>query len=139
MPTLLAGVSVYEELSVNPNIPPAIIEKIKQVAPVVEASFKKALKGNVNIAFGTDSGVSRHGTNAREFELMVLYGMDQNSAIKTATINAATLLGKENVIGKITPGMQADMVATDTSPLEDISVLKDITFVMKLGRVYKNK
>ena len=65
--------------------------------------------------------------------------MDQNSAIKTATINAATLLGKENVIGKITPGMQADMVATDTSPLQDISVLKDITFVMKLGRVYKNK
>jgi len=49
------------------------------------------------------------------------------------------LLGKENVIGKITPGMQADMVATDTSPLQDISVLKDITFVMKLGRVYKNK
>ena len=97
------------------------------------------LFGNVNIAFGTDSGVSRHGTNAREFELMVLYGMDQNSAIKTATINAATLLGKENVIGKITPGMQADMVATDTSPLQDISVLKDITFVMKLGRVYKNK
>ena len=139
VPTLLAGVSVYEELSVNPNIPPAIIEKIKQVAPVVEASFKKALKGNVNIAFGTDSGVSRHGTNAREFELMVLYGMDQNSAIKTATINAATLLGKENVIGKITPGMQADMVATDTSPLEDISVLKDITFVMKLGRIYKKK
>jgi imidazolonepropionase-like amidohydrolase len=139
VPTLLAGVSVYEELSVNPNIPPAIIEKIKQVAPVVEASFKKALKGNINIAFGTDSGVSRHGANAREFELMVLYGMDQNSAIKTATINAATLLGKENVIGKITPGMQADMVATDTSPLQDISVLKDITFVMKLGRVYKNK
>jgi len=114
-------------------------EKIKQVAPVVEASFKKALKGNINIAFGTDSGVSRHGANAREFELMVLYGMDQNSAIKTATINAATLLGKENVIGKITPGMQADMVATDTSPLQDISVLKDITFVMKLGSVYKNK
>ena len=65
--------------------------------------------------------------------------MDQNSAIKTATINAAALLGKENIIGKIAPGMQADMVATDTSPLKDISVLKDITFVMKLGHIYKNK
>ncbi|MGK0386590.1 MAG: imidazolonepropionase-like amidohydrolase, partial [Patiriisocius sp.] len=137
VPTLLAGVSVYEELSVNPNIPPAIIDKIKKVAPVVEASFKKALKANVNIAFGTDSGVSKHGTNAREFELMVQYGMDENEAIKTATINAATLLGKEKVVGTLTPGMQADIVATDKNPLEDISVLKNIAFVMKLGTVYK--
>ena len=138
VPTLLAGVSVYEELSVNPNIPPAIVEKIKQVAPVVEASFKKALKGNINIAFGTDSGVSKHGTNAREFELMVQYGMNENQAIKTATINAATLLGKEKIIGTLTPGMQADIVATNENPLEDISVLKNIAFVMKRGDVYKD-
>tara|TARA_B100000795_G_scaffold71256_1_gene50123 strand:- start:14045 stop:15352 length:1308 start_codon:yes stop_codon:yes gene_type:complete len=138
VPTLLAGVSVYEELSVNPNIPPAIIDKIKQVAPVVEASFKKALKANINIAFGTDSGVSIHGTNAREFELMVQYGMNENQAIKTATINAATLLGKEKILGTLTPGMQADIVATNKNPLEDISVLKNISFVMKLGSIYKN-
>jgi imidazolonepropionase-like amidohydrolase len=139
VPTLLAGVSVYEELSVNPNIPPAIIDKIKQVAPVVEASFKKALKATINIAFGTDSGVSIHGTNAREFELMVKYGMDENQAIKTATINAATLLGKEKTLGTLKSGMQADIVATNENPLEDISVLKKIAFVMKLGTVYKNQ
>jgi imidazolonepropionase-like amidohydrolase len=139
VPTLLAGVSVYEELSVNPNIPPAIIDKIKQVAPVVEASFKKALKANINIAFGTDSGVSIHGTNAREFELMVKYGMDENQAIKTATINAATLLGKEKTLGTLKTGMQADIVATKEDPLQDISVLKKIAFVMKLGTVYKNQ
>ncbi|GEQ87135.1 Xaa-Pro dipeptidase [Patiriisocius marinistellae] len=137
VPTLLAGVSVYEELSVNPNIPPAIIEKIKQVAPVVEASFKKALAGKINIAFGTDSGVSKHGTNAREFELMVTYGMDENQAIKTATINAAELLGMTSSLGTLEKGKFADIVAVDGNPLENISELKNITFVMKEGDVYK--
>ncbi|MGJ8667435.1 MAG: amidohydrolase family protein [Patiriisocius sp.] len=138
VPTLLAGVSVYEELSVNPNIPPAIVEKIKQVAPVVEASFKKAMKGNINIAFGTDSGVSKHGTNAREFELMVKYGMDENEAIKTATINAAELLGMSSSLGTLEKGKIADIVAVDGNPLENISELKNITFVMKEGYVYKS-
>ncbi|WP_271856195.1 metal-dependent hydrolase family protein [Patiriisocius marinus] len=139
VPTLLAGVSVYEELSVNPNIPPAIIDKIKQVAPVVEASFKKALKGKINIAFGTDSGVSKHGTNAREFQLMVKYGMDENEAIKTATINAATLLGMEKKLGTLENGKFADIVAVNGNPLEDINELMDIDFVMKGGIVYKGE
>jgi imidazolonepropionase-like amidohydrolase len=139
VPTLLAGVSVYEELSVNPNIPPAIVAKIKQVAPVVEASFRKALKANINIAFGTDSGVSVHGTNAREFQLMVQYGMDENEAIKTATINAAALLGMEDQLGTLEIGMQADIVAVDGNPLEDIDELMDIDFVMKGGVVYKGE
>ncbi len=139
VPTLLAGVSVTEEMNVNPNIPPAIMDKIKQVGPVVEASFKKALKGNINIAFGTDSGVSKHGTNAREFVLMVQYGMDENEAIKTATINAATLLGMENQLGTITKGKLADLVAVDGDPLKDISELMDIDFVMKDGVVFKGE
>ncbi|MFT7071862.1 amidohydrolase family protein [Patiriisocius sp. Uisw_017] len=137
VPTLLAGVSVTEEMNVNPNIPSAIMDKIKQVGPVVEASFKKALKGNVNIAFGTDSGVSKHGTNAREFVLMVKYGMDENEAIKTATINAATLLGMENQLGTITKGKLADLVAVEGDPLKDINELMDIDFVMKDGIVFK--
>lgn len=138
VPTLLAGVSVKEELDINDKIPPAIADKIRQVAPVVEASFKKALKANVNIAFGTDSGVSKHGLNAREFEIMVQYGMDENEAIKTATVNAATLLGKENLLGTIEKNKLADLVAVKGNPLQDISLLKNVQFVMKNGSVYKN-
>lgn len=137
VPTLLAGVSVTEELDVNPNIPPAIVTKIKEVGPVVEASFKRALKGGVNIAFGTDSGVSKHGTNAREFELLVKYGMNEADAIVSATKTAAELLGMENQIGTIEVGKWADIVAVSGNPLQDISLLKNVQFVMKEGKVYK--
>jgi imidazolonepropionase-like amidohydrolase len=137
VPTLLAGVSVKEELEVNDKIPPAIAAKIRQVAPVVEASFKRALKGGVKIAFGTDSGVSKHGLNAREFELMVQYGMNENDAIKSATITAAEVLGMSSQLGSIEKGKIADIVAVDGDPLKNISVLKDMKFVMKDGIVYK--
>ena len=137
VPTLLAGVSVREEVLVNDQIPPAIVDKINTVVPVVETSFKRALKGGVKIAFGTDSGVSKHGDNAREFELMVDYGMDEDHAIKTATLNAAELLGMQNQLGSIEKGKYADIVAVDNSPLENISELKKITFVMKNGVIYK--
>jgi imidazolonepropionase-like amidohydrolase len=138
VPTLLAGVSVTEELETNQNIPPAIAEKIRQVGPVVEASFKRALKGGVNIAFGTDSGVSKHGTNAREFELMVGYGMDEDAAIVSATLEAAELLGMKESLGSLETGKWADIVAVSENPLQDITLLKEIQFVMKEGTVYKN-
>lgn len=137
VPTLLAGVSVTEELKVNKNIPPAIADKIRQVGPVVEASFKRALKGSVKIAFGTDSGVSVHGTNAREFELMVKYGMDENEAIKSATITASELLGMSDKLGTITTGKIADIIAVDKNPLTNISSLLNVGFVMKEGKVFK--
>lgn len=137
VPTLLAGVSVAEELKVNKNIPPAIADKILQVAPVVEASFKRALKGRVKIAFGTDSGVSVHGTNAREFELMVKYGMNENDAIKSATITASELLGMSDKLGTITAGKIADIIAVDEDPLTNISTLLQVAFVMKDGQVFK--
>lgn len=137
VPTLLAGVSVSEELKVNKNIPPAIADKIRQVGPVVKASFKRALKGNVKIAFGTDSGVSVHGTNAREFELMVKYGMDENEAIKSATITASELLGMSDKLGTISSGKIADIIAVDENPLTNISTLLHVTFVMKDGKVFK--
>ncbi|MEQ8578903.1 MAG: amidohydrolase family protein [Balneola sp.] len=139
VPTLLAGISVRDELSVNDQIPPAIVDKINTVVPVVEASFKRALKGGVKIAFGTDSGVSKHGENAREFEIMVDYGMSESQAIKTATLNAAELLGLKDQIGSIEEGKSADIIAVDKNPLEDISELKNITFVMKSGIIYKMK
>ena len=138
VPTLLAGVWLSEEMEINKNIPPAILEKIKQVVPVVEESFKRALKGKVNIAFGTDSGVSKHGTNAREFVLMVKYGMDSEETIKSATINAAELLGMYDKIGSIENGKIADIIAVDGDPLKDISVLQNVQFVMKSGVIFKN-
>ncbi len=137
VPTLLAGISVRDELVVNDQIPPAIVDKINTVVPVVEASFKRALNGGVNIAFGTDSGVSKHGENAREFEIMVDYGMSESDAIKTATLNAAELLGMKDQLGSIEQGKSADIIAVDKSPLENISELKEVTFVMKGGIIYK--
>ena len=137
VPTLLAGVHMSEEMEVNDQIPPAIVAKIKQVVPAVEASFKRALKGNVNIAFGTDSGVSKHGTNAREFQLMVKYGMKPEEAIKAATVNAAQLLDMYDRIGSLKEGKLADIVAVDGDPLKDINSLMDVDFVMKNGTVYK--
>jgi imidazolonepropionase-like amidohydrolase len=137
VPTLMAGVSVSEEMSVNPNIPAAIVEKINMVLPAVEKSFKRALKAKVNIAFGTDSGVSKHGLNAREFELMVQYGMGNEAALQSATVNAAKLLGKLSTIGTIEKGKQADIIAIEGNPLKDIKTMHNIGFVMKSGEVFK--
>ena len=124
-------------MEINDQIPPPVVEKIKQVVPVAEESFKRALKGGVKIAFGTDSGVSKHGTNAREFVLMVKYGMNNEEAIKSATLSAADLLGMSDYIGSIESGKFADIVAFDENPLNDITVMLDVEFVMKQGVVYK--
>ena len=139
VPTLLAGVYLSEEMKTNKNIPPAVLDKIVQVTPVVEASFKRALKGNVNIAFGTDSGVSKHGDNAREFELMVQYGMNPQEALKSATLNAAELLGMSNELGSIEKGKKADIIAVSGNPIKDISQMRNVNFVMKEGTVYKKQ
>lgn len=105
----------------------------------MKESFQRALKGNVKIAFGTDSGVSRHGENAREFQLMVDYGMDPSEAIKAATVNAADLLGKSEELGTVEPGKSADIIAVRGDPIENIEVLMNVPFVMKAGVVYKNE
>jgi len=138
VPTLLAGVHMGEESEINDQIPPFIVDKINQVIPVVEESFRRAVKGNVKIAFGTDSGVSKHGTNAREFELMVKYGMSPEESIKSATVNAADLLGMYDKIGSIEKGKIADIIAVDDDPLTDISILLEVQFVMKSGIIIKN-
>ena len=137
VPTLLAGTSVREEMEVNSRIPPAIVEKVKAIGLQEEISFKMALKGNVKIAFGTDCGVGKHGSNAREFGLMVKYGMSESEAIKSATINAADLLDMSAELGSIEVGKQADIIAVAADPLRDISVLRNISFVMKGGKVFK--
>lgn len=137
VPTLLAGVSVIEGLSGNNTIPPAIVEKARNVAPIVEASFKRALNGNVKIAFGTDCGVAKHGDNAREFQLMVKYGMKNEAALKSATVNAADLLGMYDKIGSLEVGKYADIIAVEGNPLLDINAMFKVQFVMKEGDIIK--
>jgi imidazolonepropionase-like amidohydrolase len=137
VPTLLAGATVKEEVQNNPNMPKAIADKVEVVAPKMEASFKLALKNNVKIAFGTDSGVSKHGDNAKEFELLVTYGMTPKEAIKSATVEAAKLLGQSDNLGDLSVGKQADIISVNMNVLDNISELRQVNFVMKGGKVLK--
>ena len=98
--------------------------------------FQKALKMGVKIVFGTDVGAFEHGTNAREFELMVEYGMKPLEAVRAATTRAAELLRMEKQVGAVEPGKYADIIAVEGNPLEDIRALRRVAFVMKAGQVY---
>jgi imidazolonepropionase-like amidohydrolase len=90
------------------------------------------------MVFGTDAAVFPHGLNAKQFSYMIKWGMTPMQAIQSATINAADLLGWEERIGSIKPGKLADIIATSENPLEDITALENVKFVMKGGIVYKN-
>jgi imidazolonepropionase-like amidohydrolase len=136
VPTLLAGVTV-ESLATAGRLPPPIAAKALAIAPRMRASFRLALDAGVKIALGTDAGVMRHGSNAREFELMVKYGMTPMQAIVAGTLSGATLLGTEQNVGSIAPGKYADLVAVRGDPLQDITVLQHVDFVMKGGTIYK--
>src|SRR5439155_3374051 len=137
VPTLLAGFTV-ESLATSGRLPPPIAAKALALAPRVRNSFKMAVDAGVKIALGTDAGVMRHGTNAREFGLMVRYGgMTPLQAIVAGTSSGATLLGLERDIGSIAVGKRADIVAVTGDPLQNIQVLEHVDFVMKDGRVFK--
>jgi imidazolonepropionase-like amidohydrolase len=100
-------------------------------------NFGKAVKAGVKMAFGTDLGVCPYGTSGKQFAFMVKYGMTPMQTIQAATTGAADLLGHSNEIGSIKPGKFADLIAVSGDPLKDISVLENIEFVMKDGKVYK--
>src|SRR6266852_4864621 len=136
VPTLLAGYTA-ESLALAKKLPPAIAAKALAIAPRMRASFKLALDAGVKIALGTDAGVMRHGTNAREFELMVKYGMTPMRAIHAGTLSAATLLGKDAEVGSLERGKLADIVAVTGDPVQDIRTLQHVDFVMKGGAVVK--
>jgi imidazolonepropionase-like amidohydrolase len=136
VPTLLAGFTV-ESLATAGRLPPAIAAKALAIAPRMHTSFKMAVDGGVKIALGTDAGVMRHGTNGREFALMVRYGMTPMQAIVAGTSNGATLLGLERDIGTIAVGKRADIVGVQGNPLDNIQILQNVLFVMKDGRVFK--
>jgi imidazolonepropionase-like amidohydrolase len=95
------------------------------------------VRAGVKIAFGTDAGVYPHGWNAKQFAHMIRWGLTPMQAIQAATVNAADLLGWSDRVGRIAPGLYADLIAVDGDPLQDISSLERVRFVMKGGRVYK--
>jgi imidazolonepropionase-like amidohydrolase len=139
VPTLLAGHTVVEMAKHSDFMSPAIKEKAIKVGGDMQGNFAKAYKAGVKIAYGTDSGVSQHGTNAMEAVLMSEAGMSNMDVLKSATVNAADLLDMSAKIGTLEVGKQADIIATDGSPLEDIKQLLDVDFVMKGGKVFVNK
>jgi len=121
----------------NGTTPPDFLAHDAELGRIQRENFGKAVRAGVKMSFGTDAGVCPHGTNAKQFAYMVKYGMTPMQAIQSATSNAADLLGHSSEIGSIKPGKSADIVAVAGDPLKDISVLENVEFVMKEGKVYK--
>lgn len=138
VPTLSTVNGYKARLAANPNAyAPDVKAKIEWRIGITGKSLQAMFPRGVRIAFGTDAGVSKHGRNADEFELMVQYGMTPMDAIQAATVNAADLLGLAGQVGTLEPGMQADIIAVTGDPTADVTVLKRVGFVMKGGRVVK--
>ena len=137
VPTLMAAEFVGEKAKEPGYFPEIVRPKAAQIGPVMRSTFAAAYKAGVKIAFGTDSGVSVHGQNAREFELMVEGGMSPMEAIQTATLNAAKLLKIDDRLGTLEENKLADIVAVDGDPLKEIGVMKKVVFVMKEGEIFK--
>lgn len=140
VPTLSTVNGYLERLAANPNAyPPDVLAKVKWRIEVTGKSLEKAYPAGVKIAFGTDAGVSKHGRNADEFELMVKHGMSPAAAIEAATVNASKLLGVDAEVGTLEPGKAADIIAVAGDPTRDVTVLKSVRFVMKAGIVHKDE
>ena len=120
------------------NEPADFLEHDAQLARIQRESFGKAVRAGVKMAFGTDASVCAYGTSGKQFAFMVKYGMTPMQAIQAATSNAADLLGHSDEIGSIKAGKYADLIAVSGDPLKDISLLENVEFIMKNGRVYKS-
>jgi imidazolonepropionase-like amidohydrolase len=136
VPTIIAGKSVADSARMPGYFPPVIARKALEIGPQIQQTFTKAYKAGVKIAFGTDAGVYAHGKNYIEFQYMVEGGMTPMEAIKAATSSAADLLGMSSKIGSIASGKSADIVAVDGDPLLDIKAMKNVSFIMKEGKIY---
>ena len=138
VPTLYLGdwfIENYQKL----NIPSFIMDKARMVMPVARQNISRAFKAGVKVAFGTDAAVYPHGLNAREFAVMVKLGLTPTQAIQAATVNAADLLGWSDRVGSIEAGRFADIIAVSGNPLNDVTELERVRFVMKGGIVVKNE
>lgn len=137
VPTILAGNWVAEKAAIDGFFPELVRPKAAAIGPIISETFAKAYARGVPIVFGTDTGVSAHGDNAIEFALMVRGGMPAMEAIQSATSVAAEFLEIGDTHGRLLEGYQADIVAVPGNPLDDISLMQNVNFVMKGGVRYK--
>ncbi|HZZ75234.1 MAG TPA: amidohydrolase family protein, partial [Puia sp.] len=139
VPTIIAGKSVSDS-AVKPGYFPALIaQKATAIGPAIQATFSKAYKAGVKIAFGTDAGVYAHGKNWMEMEYMNQAGMPPLEILRSATWSASELIGISDKTGSIEKGKWADIVAVEGDPVKDLEVMGKMKFVMKEGVVYKNE
>ena len=138
VPTLIAGDTVAREAA-KPDtfFIPEVKAKALAVGPKMLAMGRRAHDGGVKVAFGTDSGVSHHGDNAREFALMVRAGFTPLEAIQAATSRGAEHLRLSDRVGSLVPGKEADLIAVDGDPLQDVTTLEHVRYVMKGGREFR--
>jgi len=137
VPTILAGNWVAEKAAIDGFFPELVRPKAAAIGPIISETFARAYARGVPIVFGTDTGVSAHGDNAIEFALMVRGGMPAMEAIQSATSVAAEFLEIGDTHGRLLEGYQADIVAVPGNPLDDISLMQNVNFVMKDGVRYK--
>jgi imidazolonepropionase-like amidohydrolase len=137
VPTISAGRYVAEKSKDADYYSPLVRPKAAAIGPQIQATFARAYKAGVKIAFGTDAGVFPHGENAKEFAYMVEAGMPPLAAIRSATLVAADLLDQTGRLGAVEPGYAADIIAVRGDPLADITLLQQVAFVMKNGVIYK--
>src|SRR5215472_5905837 len=138
------NMDIYDEECIqeqgrNGTLPADFLEHDRALGELHRQNFRKAVKAGVKLSFGTDAGVCDYGTAGKQFAFMVKYGMTPMQAIQAATSSAADLLSRSNEIGSIKPGKFADVIAVSGDPLKDVSLLENVQFVMKDGKVYKTK
>ena len=140
VPTITAGFAVSDSAKNAPGFFPEVVRvKALEIGPKISSTTARAYKKGVKIAFGTDAGVYPHGKNNLEFVYMSNAGMKTADIIRSATLDAATMLHLDSKIGSIDPGKLADLVAVDGNPFDDIQAMTRVTFVMKEGKIVVNK
>lgn len=137
VPTIIAGRTAADSARIMGYYPALVTPKALAIGPKIQATFGRAYKAGVKIAFGTDAGVYPHGYNAKEFEYMVEGGMPPLECLKAATMVNAGVLGMKDQLGSVEAGKLADIIAVDGNPLQDVKTLQQVRFVMKDGKVYK--
>jgi imidazolonepropionase-like amidohydrolase len=139
VPTVIAGKSTADSAKIQGYYTAIVTPKALATGPLIQATFGRAYKAGVKIAFGTDAGVFAHGKNWKEFVYMTEAGMPILECIKAATVNAADLLGVSAMLGTIEKGKLADIIAVEGDPTKDVNAMGKVKFVMKDGVVYKNE